>query len=180
MRAIRGRRGRLVGATVLALVAATACGNDGDGDPDASPSAGASAPVALAGTVNDHGTKDASGGSAEVEVELDDFYFGPTFVRGAPSKAYTLKLKNAGDVVHTFTVDGFPVDVTVQPGATADATISLPGSGAVRFYCRFHAGQGMQGAFYLNPGDTVTNSGTSGGGTTSSAPAGDGDGAYNQ
>jgi len=136
--------------------------------------------VALAGTVNDHGTKEAGSGG-EVEMELDDFYFGPTFVRGLPTTAYTLKLKNEGEVVHTFTVDGFPVDVTVQPGATADASLSLPASGAVRFYCRFHAGQGMQGAFYLNAGDTVANLGTSiGSGGASSAPAGDGDGAYGQ
>ena len=170
---MRGMRGMLVAGTALALVAATACGDDGGSE--ASPSASAGAPVVLAGTVNDHGTKDATS-AKEVEVELDDFYFGPTFVRGAATTTYTLKLKNEGDVVHTFTVDGFPVDVTVQAGATGDATIALPGSGAVRFYCRFHAGQGMQGAFYLNPGDTVTNTG-SGGATT--APA-DGDGAYNQ
>lgn len=168
----------LVG-TALAVVAATGCGgDDGGGEPGGSPSPGGAAPVALAGTVNDHGTKDASS-ATEVEIALDDFYFGPTFVRGAASTAYTLKLKNDGDVVHTFTADGFPVDVTVQPGATADSTITLGATGAVRFYCRFHAGQGMQGAFYLNPGDTVTNTGTSGGGA-SSAPAGDGDGAYNQ
>lgn len=177
MRGMPGMRGMVAAGTALAVVAATACGDDGDGgDPGGSPSAGA-APVALPGTVNDHGTKDAGAGG-DVEVELDDFYFGPTFVRGKATTAYTLKLKNEGDVVHTFTVDGFPVDVTVQPGATADASLSLPASGAVRFYCRFHAGQGMQGAFFLNPGDTVTNTGSGGG--ASSAPSGDGDGAYNQ
>ncbi len=61
------------------------------------------------------------------------------------------------------------MDVTVQPGATGEASVTLPSSGAVRFYCRFHQGQGMQGAFYFNAGDTVA----------PGAPgSGDGDGAY--
>ena len=34
--------------------------------------------------------------------------------------------------------------------------------GAVRFYCRFHANMGMQGAFFFNEGDTVV-TGTTGG-----------------
>ena len=159
----------IVAGTALALLAAVACGDD------AKPEDGAGAPpVALSGTVNDHGTKDATSGG-EVEVELDDFYFGPTFVKAAPSAALTLKLKNEGGVVHTFTADGF-ADVTVQPGTTGDASITLPASGAVRFYCRFHQGQGMQGAFFFNPGDTVAP------GSGASSPAGStgGDGAYNQ
>ena len=161
----------IVAATALALLAAVACGDDG-----AKPEDGASAPpVALSGTVNDHGTKDATSGGT-VEVELDDFYFGPTFVKAAPAAALTLKLKNEGGVVHTFTADGL-ADVTVQPGTTGDASITLPASGAVRFYCRFHQGQGMQGAFFFNPGDTVA---PGSGGASSPAGSTGGDGAYNQ
>lgn len=155
----------LVAATTVALLA-TACGDDAE----KSGSAGGP-PVKLSGTVNDHGSKDA-GDSPEIEV--DDFYFGPTYLKASPGATLDVKLKNEGDVVHTFTVDGL-ADVTVQPGAESIASLTLPASGAVRFYCRFHQSQGMQGAFYFTAGDTVA----PGTGGASSVPAG-GDGAYNQ
>jgi plastocyanin len=40
--------------------------------------------------------------------------------------------------------------------------VTLPESGTVVFYCRFHRDRGMQGAFYFNEGDTVA-AGTGGG-----------------
>jgi plastocyanin len=171
-------------ALVTALALLTACGGGGDGgEPQASgtsttaagsPAGGA--PVALAGTVNDHGSKDL-GTATETEIELDDFYFGPTYVRARPGTTLTIELENEGDAPHTFTIDGLGVDQTVQPGAKAEATVTLPASGAVRFYCRFHQGQGMQGAFYFQPGDTVA---PANGGASPSGSRGDGDGAYNQ
>ncbi|HEV2891508.1 MAG TPA: cupredoxin domain-containing protein [Frankiaceae bacterium] len=170
----------LVTGSVVVLLAATACGGDGDakdGGKDGGKADGGGPPVALTGTVNDHGTKDARGGG-EVEVELDDFYFGPTFVRAAPGATLTLKLENEGAAAHTLTIDGLGVDVTVQPDAKGEASVTLPASGAVRFYCRFHQGQGMQGAFYFNPGDAVGGTGASPGGATPSGSGGDG--AYNQ
>ncbi len=51
--------------------------------------------MSLQGEVNDHGTGDVQ--NDEIEVELDDFYFGPTFVRGAPGETVTVYLTNEGD-----------------------------------------------------------------------------------
>ncbi|HEX8004689.1 MAG TPA: cupredoxin domain-containing protein [Mycobacteriales bacterium] len=169
----------LVTSTALTLLL-TACGGGDDGGGKAAPSGGATsggatsaaAPVALTGTVNDHGTKDVSA-ETKTEMELDDFYFGPTYVRVKPGTTLTLELENEGDAPHTFTVDGL-ADVTVQPGQKGEAKIALPASGAVRFYCKFHAAQGMQGAFYSQPGDTVAPAGA-----PSGSGSGDG-GAYNQ
>lgn len=161
----------LVAGAVLTL-ALTACGGDDGGGkvtPSTSGSAGG-APVALTGTVNDHGTKEL-GDDTKADMELDDFYFGPTYVHAKPSTTVTLELENEGKAPHTFTIDGGP-DVTVQPGQKGEAKVTLPASGAVRFYCKFHASQGMQGAFYFQAGDTVAPAG---------APSGSSDGgAYNQ
>jgi plastocyanin len=168
----------LATATVLALLA-TGCAGEKE-EPKAEGSS-AAPPVALSGTVNDHGTKDL-GSAKEVDVELDDFYFGPTFVKSAPGTTLTLELENEGEAPHTFTADGL-TDTTVQPGQKAEATITLPASGAVRFYCKFHQGQGMQGAFFFNVGDTVAPAASPGTGTPSGTPSGatgDGDGAYGQ
>ena len=108
----------------------------------------------LEGTVNDEGgTGEVSNG--EVEMELDDFYFGPTFTQAEAGSAVTVSLFNEGDTLHTFTIDSLGIDEEVEPGATVEVEVTLPDSGAIRYYCRLHADQGMQGAFYANAGDTV-------------------------
>jgi plastocyanin len=86
---------------------------------------------------------------------MDDFYFGPTFVQGRPGSTVTVALENEGTAPHTFTIDAVHVDVEVQPDSKGTATVTLPASGALAFYCRFHRGQGMQGAFFGTAGDKV-------------------------
>ena len=75
----------------------------------------ANQPVSLPGTTNDKGTKSPTGN--EIEVELDDFYFSPTFIQGTPGQALTLHLKNEGKNTHTFTSTALNVDQTLQPGS---------------------------------------------------------------
>lgn len=153
---------------VLALVVTLgvgACGNSSKKGTDTTSSG--SAPVKLTGTVNNHGGKDLSGssGSASVELEQDDFYFSPTFIKAAPSQKVEVEVKNEGKVTHTFTIDSLSVDQEVPAGSTKTVTLTLPASGAVAFYCRFHKGQGMQGALYFKAGTTASdsNSGSSSG-----------------
>jgi plastocyanin len=58
----------------------------------------------------------------------------------------TFTLTNAGDATHTFTIDELDVDEELAPGATAEVQADLPSDGGqLRFYCRFHAAQGMEG-----------------------------------
>lgn len=111
------------------------------------------APVELEGTVNDHGIGEVEGD--ELELELDDNYFGPTFVKGSPGGSVTVELVNEGSATHTFTSDALGVDEEVGPDDEASVTVTLPDEGAVEFHCRFHGAQGMKGAFYFNEGDTV-------------------------
>lgn len=156
----------LLGVSALLVVG---CGDD-DGDtiaesgttPDAGESTtmpageddGGSAPVQLEGTVNDEGgTGEVSGDT--LEMELDDNYFGPAYTRAEHGTTVMITLSNEGEAPHTFTIDELGVDEEVEPGDTAEVEVTLPDSGAVRYYCRFHAAAGMQGAFYANEGDTV-------------------------
>ena len=112
------------------------------------------APVELEGTVNDHGIGEVEGD--ELELELDDNYFGPTFVKASPGASVTVELVNEGSATHTFTSDALGVDEEVGAGDEASVTVTLPDEGAVEFHCRFHDAQGMKGAFYFNEGDTVS------------------------
>jgi plastocyanin len=124
-------------------------------------------PVTLSGAVNAHGTKDVSGSGTTVtmEIEADDFYFEPTFVKAAPGAKVTVEVENEGSATHTFTIDSPSVDKSVSPDQKTTVTFTLPASGVVAFYCKFHRAQGMQGAFYFTAGDSAP----SGGGGT---PAG--------
>ena len=118
-----------------------------------------SAPVSLEGTVNNKGTKEITD---EVTLELDDYYFEPTFLKASPGATIHVELENEGDDTHTFTIDSLGIDQEVAPGDSATVDVTLPQEGAVRFYCRFHGNMGMQGAFFFNEGDAVV-TGTTGG-----------------
>ena len=116
---------------------------------------GSSTPVKLSGTTTNKGTKDLSGTS--IDVEQDDFYFSPTFIKGgAPGSTVTVHLKNEGKQTHNFSIKALNIDETVSAGATKDVQVTLPQSGATAFFCKFHLqSNGMQGAFFFKDGDTV-------------------------
>src|SRR5438105_17756 len=77
------------------------CGGSSSTSTNSTPGGATGAPVSLPGRTNDHGTKDVSSG--DVEVELDSFYFSPTFLKVKPNETVTVHLKNESDTVHTFT-----------------------------------------------------------------------------
>ena len=164
---MHGRRtSLLVAMAALAALTLTACGGSDEGGtasgsgsgsgstPAQAYGAGSSAateaeassspPVALQGDVNAHGTTTVSGDS--LEVELDDYYFEPTYIQGQPGQTVELELHNEGTASHTFTIDDQDVDEQLAADGSATVEVTIPDSRFVRFYCRFHAGQGMQGA----------------------------------
>jgi plastocyanin len=95
---------------------------------------------------NDHGTKDVSGES-RVEVELDDDYFEPTVLEGKAGERVTLELKNEGSNEHNLTIDELNIDQDVEAGDETEVAVTFPDSGTLTFYCKYHRGQGMAGAF---------------------------------
>jgi plastocyanin len=149
----------------LALVAA-ACGEE---EPTLSAGAGGEGEgegggsVTIAGQeATSHGSEDVSGMDS-VQLELDDFYFEPTVLEGEAGQALTITMSNHGDAPHTFTVDDLNVDHELQPGdETVSTDVTFPDSGALVFYCRFHADGGMLGGLSVG-GDLNAASGVSGG-----------------
>lgn len=124
----------------ITLVAA-GCGGSGESStPKGAP------PVSLAGSTNDHGTKTAT---KELEMEADDFYFGPTFVKATAGQTFTIELANEGKATHTFTSTALGIDEQLDPGQKRTVTVTAPQSGTALFFCRFHQGQGMQGAIFV-------------------------------
>jgi len=172
----------MIAGTVVVLVAgavAAGCGGKSTSAPAESTagtttesSGGGGGQAEIAGVMaNDHGTKTASG---ETKVELDDFYFEPTVIKGKPGQKVTLELENEGSTAHTFTIDSQSVDQTLQPGKDAKVTVMIPKSGAVSFYCSFHRNEGMAGALVAN--GSSPSSGSTGTTTDDNGGGGGGDG----
>lgn len=107
-----------------------------------------------------HGTKDVSGETGKVEIEMYDDYFEPTILKGTPGQTVTLELKNEGENPHTLTISDAGVDTEVQPGDEAEADVTFPQSGELTFVCRFHEGKGMVGALEVSSSPSTTTSTT--------------------
>jgi len=93
---------------------------------------------------NLHGTKDVSG-MDEVDMELDDNYFGPTVLQGDPGQTLKIELENEGGTEHNFSIDDQNVDQDVEEGEDASVTVTFPDSGVLQFYCSYHKQLGMVG-----------------------------------
>jgi plastocyanin len=170
---MRHSRQLVAAGTALVCLAAIGCSKKKDDGGTVTQSK----PVTLSGTVTDKGTKDLAG-KADFELEQDDFYFSPTFIKAAPGTTVKVELRNEGKNPHTFTIDALKIDKTLQPGDEIDVPVAMPASGALAFYCKFHQGQGMQGALFSKEGDAPATGSGGGAATPTSSGSGDNGGAY--
>ncbi len=168
------KRGVVIVAGCVLLLAAAGCGSSSSsssGGTTTKESGGGGGQKTIAGVkANDHGTK-AVEDNGKTEVELDDFYFEPTVLEGKPGQKVTLELKNEGETEHTFTIDSQSVDQDLGPGEEAEVDVTIPKSGVVSFYCKFHKSSGMAGALAVTGQE-----GGTGGMTTDSTTTNEGNG----
>ena len=136
------KRLALLAVSLVLILALAACGGYGK-----SKKSGEGTTTTIGGVAAvSHGTKDVSGVTGKVEVEMYDYYFEPTVLKGKPGQKVTIELKNAGQTAHTFTVSEQSVDQEVQPGGQAEADVTFPQSGELTFVCKLHRSRGMVGA----------------------------------
>jgi plastocyanin len=136
------RRIPMLAAALVLILALAACGGSSKGKE----SEEATTTTIGGQAVESHGTKDVSGETGKVEIEMYDYYFEPTVLKGTPGQKVMLELKNTGNNAHTFTVSEQSVDQEVQPGDEAEAEVTFPQSGELTFVCKFHQSSGMVGA----------------------------------
>jgi plastocyanin len=103
-------------------------------------------------TYADHGTKDVRKLS-KLELEADDYYFGPTFLRGNPGQKLTLMMENEASTLHNITIPALGIDKDIPPKGKVRLDVTFPASGALAFFCKFHGPLGMNGQ--LLTGDTA-------------------------
>jgi plastocyanin len=171
------KRGVVIVACGLLVIAAAGCGSSSSsssGSTTTEESGGGGGQKTIAGVnANDHGTK-AVEDNGKTEVEMDDYYFEPTVLRGKPGEKVTLELKNEGQTEHTFTIDSQGVNKELGAGDEAEVDVTIPKSGVVSFYCRFHKSEGMAGALAVNGAATGGSGGMDTGTTEDSGGGGKG------
>jgi plastocyanin len=163
------RRALMFATMTLAVVATAGCGGSSSGSNASSTTTessgsggGSGGQIDAAGVqANDHGSKSASG---ETKVELDDYYFEPTVLKGSPGQKVTLELENEGSIEHNFTIGSQGIDKDLEAGEDAKVTVTIPKSGALSFYCKYHKSQGMAGALVANGSSPSSGSSSGGGG----------------
>lgn len=148
----------LVGAFVPVLAGCGSSSSSSSGTTAESSSEGGGQKSIAGVKANDHGTK-AVEDSGKTEVELDDFYFEPTVLRAKPGSQVTLELKNEGSTEHNFTIDSQGIDKDVEAGEDAKVTVTMPKSGELSFYCKYHKSMGMAGALAVGGSGGMTGEG---------------------
>jgi YVTN family beta-propeller protein len=95
-------------------------------------------------TLSDHGTREVKG-LAELDLEADDYYFKPTFLRGEPGQRLNLEVENESGTLHNVSIPSQNIDLDIPPRGKADVVVTFPPSGIVPFFCKFHKALGMSG-----------------------------------
>ena len=90
-------------------------------------------------------------GHASAVVELGEYYFKPTILRGRPGQRLTLTLSNQGRELHNFRIRSQHVDADVEAATPVTVTVTFPQSGALTFECRFHLSENMRGELAVTP-----------------------------
>ena len=95
-------------------------------------------------TYADHGIKDVRNRS-KLELEADDYYFSPTFLRGKPGQRLTLIVESEGSMLHNISIPVLGIDKDVPPKGKVQVDVTFPASGVLSFSCKFHGALGMNG-----------------------------------
>lgn len=116
--ATRPGSGRLIAALVVLVLLLAACSKSTSGGSTTSPPAG-------------------GGGGGGTSITISNFAFHPNALTLPPGKV-TLSVTNNDSVLHSFTLDNGSVSQDIQPGTTAQVTITVPSSGTLGWHCRIH------------------------------------------
>ena len=146
-------------AALFLVFVAAGCGGSSKSS-SSSGSEGTTSTTIGGSQVESHGTKDVSNESGKVEIELDDYYFNPTILKGKPGQKVELELKNEGNTEHTFTIAEQSINKEIQPGDETETEVTFPQTGELKFVCTFHQGQGMIGALQTSAGSSSSSDST--------------------
>jgi plastocyanin len=140
---------RMMAMVFVAGLALAACSSGGGDNNNPTTSSGGGTTAATTGATSGSNANctDVTSGP-DFQITMKDFAFHPDCV--IAKNTQKLDLENDDSATHTFTIDGTPIDVTMEPGKQME--LDPPGDalppGTYIFYCRFHGspdGSGMAG-----------------------------------
>jgi len=73
-----------------------------------------------------------------VSLEVDDNYFKPNILTGAPGTKVTANIKSEGQRKHNFSLPEQSIDQDIAPGESTSVSLTFPQSGALVFFCKYH------------------------------------------
>ena len=88
---------------------------------------------AIASSAEQPKIKDVTG-LAEADLEADEYYFEPAFLRGTPGQKLRLEIENESSTLHSFTVPEQKLDMDIPPKKKVAVEVIFPPSGVVRFF----------------------------------------------
>ena len=137
-------------AMVIALaLAMPACAKSSDTSGPSSESGATTTTAAAQVTIGDQtvvvrGRAAVSGSQA---VKVEDNYFEPNLLTAPAGATITLQLTNTGSSLPNFSESAEGIDHDLTPGAAFTATLHVPSSGPLVFFCKHHRDEsGMIGA----------------------------------
>jgi plastocyanin len=136
----------------IGMLTLAACGSGSKSTTSAVSSSGSPSTSSSGGAYGYGGGKSATtrassaGAATTIAITMRDYSFGPKVITGKPGSTVKVKLTNSSANEHNFKIDGQKgADADVAPGKTGFATVVIPKSGSVQFYCEYHRGLGMTG-----------------------------------
>jgi len=88
---------------------------------------------------------------ATFDVEARDLWFSPAELTVSSSGSATIRLENAGRVVHNLTVDELGIEIVVTRGGRSEVILTDAEPGTYAFYCSIsgHREAGMEGTLVI-------------------------------
>jgi plastocyanin len=71
-------------------------------------------------------------------------------VTGSAGATITLHLENEGTTEHNFSLTDQGIDQDVEAGEKAEVSLTVPDSGTLVFFCKYHQDMGMRGAIEVS------------------------------
>lgn len=135
----------MVRAALLALVALSLVGcDDVENGPDGPEPAGEEVVEINGELANDRGIYEVTD-FEKVPLDAGDFYFEPTIIAGVGGLELELHLVTESETTHNLTIPELGIDDDVTQGDIIGNIVTIPETGTITFFCKYHRDQGMIG-----------------------------------
>lgn len=78
-------------------------------------------------------------------MTASNFSFAPNSLGGRPGEKVSLTLRNSSSTLHNFSSTAIGVDRDIPANGSLQIDFSVPFTGPITFFCKYHQGSGMTG-----------------------------------